>query len=158
MSQQPTAGESRLEWLAPSRAAHPARDAAFRSYAAVIAKDKDAWLANFADDGVIEDPVGPSMFDPSGAGHRTPEQRAHFWDITIATMTRFVFEIRDSFACGTDECANVGTIHTTMGDGATASTDGVFAYKVGADGRILSLRAFWELDRTMASYRATGHL
>ena len=90
---------SELQWLAPTRAAHPARDAAFRSYEAVLAKDKAAWLANFAPDGVIEDPFGPSMFDPEGKGHRTAEERAHFWDITIATMERFVFEIRDSFAC-----------------------------------------------------------
>ena len=59
-------GPSEVRWNAPSRAAHPARDAAFRSYDAVLKKDKEAWLANFAADGWIEDPVGPSMFDEEG--------------------------------------------------------------------------------------------
>ena len=146
---------SELRWLAPTRDAHPARDAAFRSYDAVIAKDKDAWLANFAPDGVIEDPVGPSMFDPGGKGHRTAEERAHFWDITIAAMERFVFEIRDSFACA-DQCANVGTIHTTTDSGWTASTDGVFVYRVDENGKIASLKAYWEIDRVMASARSAA--
>ena len=145
-----TTEASYVDWRAPSRASHPARDAAFRSYDAVIRKDKAAWLANFADDGWIEDPIGPSVFDPEGNGHHGPEARAHFWDITIATMARFVFEIHDSFASG-DECANVGVIHTTCDNGWTASTAGVFTYKVNGDGKIVSLRAYWEMDRVLAS-------
>lgn len=145
-----TTEASYVDWRAPSRASHPARDAAFRSYDAVIRKDKEAWLANFAEDGWIEDPIGPSVFDPEGQGHHGPEARAHFWDITIGTMARFVFEIHDSFVSG-DECANVGVIHTTTENGWTASTEGVFTYRVDADGKIVSLRAFWEMDRVMAS-------
>jgi steroid delta-isomerase len=141
---------SELDWRAPSKAAHPARDAALRSYDAVIRQDKDAWLANFADDGWIEDPVGPSVFDPEGKGHHGAEGRARFWDITIGTMSRFVFEIHDSFVAG-DECANVGTIHTTSHNGWTASTAGVFVYKVDAAGKIVSLRAYWEMDRVVAT-------
>jgi steroid Delta-isomerase len=149
---EPTTSASALDWRAPS-ADHPARAAALRSYDAVIRKDKQAWLANFADDGWIEDPVGRSVFDPEGKGHHGAEGRARFWDITIGTMSRFVFEIRDSFVSG-DECANVGTIHTTATNGWTASTDGVFVYRVGADGKIISLRAYWEMDRVMASAAA----
>lgn len=141
-----------VDWQAPSRAAHPARDAAFRSYDAVIRKDKDAWLANFAEDGWIEDPVGPSVFDPDGVGHHGAEARAHFWDITIGTISRFVFEIRDSFACA-NECVNVGVIHTTLANGYRASTEGVFHYTVDGAGKIRSLRAFWEVDRVIASVR-----
>ena len=139
-----------VDWRAPSRARHPARDAAFRSYDAVIRKDKQAWLANFADDGWIEDPIGPSVFDPDGKGHHGAEGRAHFWDITIGTMGRFVLEIHDSFVSG-NECANVGVIHTTTESGWTASTDGVFTYRVNDEGKIVSLRAFWEMDRVIAS-------
>ncbi|MDT4901018.1 MAG: steroid Delta-isomerase [Pseudonocardiales bacterium] len=141
---------SELHWDAPSRADHPARNAALASYDAVLRKDKEGWLANFADDGVIEDPVGPSVFDPEGNGHPGAEGRAHFWDITIGTMSRFVFEIQDSFASG-DECANIGVIHTTSANGWTASTAGVFIYKVNDEGKILSLKAYWEMDRVVAS-------
>jgi steroid delta-isomerase len=144
---------SYLDWRAPSRTDHPARNAALRSYDAVIRKDKEAWLANFAADGWIEDPVGPSIFDPDGNGHHGAEGRARFWDITIGTMSRFVFEIQDSFVSG-DECANVGVIHTTSPNGWTASTAGVFVYRVDQDGKIVSLRAYWEMDRVVAT--ATG--
>jgi steroid delta-isomerase len=145
-----TVEPSVLDWQAPNRDPHPARDAAFRSYDAVIRKDKDAWLANFAAEGVIQDPVGPSIFDKEGNGHHGAEGRANFWDITIGRMSRFVFEIRDSFACG-DECANIGTIHTTGENGWTASTEGVFVYKVDAEGKILSLKAYWDMNRVVAS-------
>ena len=139
---------SELHWNAPTRAPHPARDAAFRSYEAVLRKDKDAWLANFAADGWIEDPVGPSMFDEAGKGHHGPDGRARFWDLTIATIERFVFEINDSFARAA-ECVNVGIIHTTLPNGYQASTEGVFHYTVNDEGKLRSLRAFWELDRMM---------
>lgn len=149
------AAPSELRWLAPSRADHPARNAALASYDAVIRGDKEAWLANFADDGWIEDPVGRSIFDEDGTGHHGAEGRARFWDITIGTMARFVFEIRDSFVSG-DECANVGTIHTTSRNGWTASTEGVFVYRVNDAGKIVSLRAYWEMDRVVASAREPG--
>ena len=141
---------SYIDWRAPSRAAHPARDAAFRSYEAVIAKDKQAWVDNFTEDGWIEDPVGPSVFDPDGQGHHGPDGRGAFWDKTIATIDRFIFEIHDSFAAG-DECANVGVIHTTLPNGYVVHTEGVFVYRVNPAGKIISLRALWEFDRAMAT-------
>lgn len=141
---------SYIDWRAPSRAPHPARDAAFRSYDAVMAKDKQAWIDNFVDDGWIEDPVGPSIFDPEGSGHHGRDGRAAFWDKTIAGVETFVFEIHDSFAAG-NECANVGTIHTTLSNGYRVHTEGVFVYRVDDSGKLLSLRAFWEFDRAMAT-------
>lgn len=143
--------DSLVEWKAPTRAPHPAREAALRSYDAVCRKAKDEWLDLFADDGWIEDPVGPSPFDKAGAGHHGRDGRSAFWDLTIATVERFVFEITDSFAAG-DECVNVGTIHTELG-GTRISTEGVFAYRVDAAGKLISLRAFWEWDRAMATAR-----
>ena len=140
---------SRVDWQAAARVPHPARDAALRSYDAVCRKAKDEWLDLFADDGWIEDPVGPSAFDESGAGHHGRDARSAFWDLTIAKVERFVFEIRDSFAAGS-ECVNVGTIHTELG-GYRISTDGVFGYRVDEDGRLRSLRAFWEWDRAMST-------
>ena len=41
-----------------------ARELGQASMAAVEARDRTAWLALFADDGVVEDPIGPSAFDP----------------------------------------------------------------------------------------------
>ncbi|MEV4600731.1 nuclear transport factor 2 family protein [Amycolatopsis sp. NPDC049253] len=130
----------------------PARLASFRSMTSVAAKDKDAWLALFAPDAVVEDPVGPSMFDEHGNGHHGPEGIGAFWDLTIAHVERFEFVIRDSFAAGT-ECANVGTITTYLPGGYRVDTDGVFVYRVGENGLITSMRAFWETERAMATAR-----
>ena len=141
---------STVVWNAPSKHAHPARDASLASYDAVSRKDKHGWLALFAEDGWIEDPVGPSVFDPDGKGHHGTDARARFWDLTIAPVEHFVFEIHDSFAAGS-ECANVATFHTTLGNGYTAHTDCVVVYRVDAAGKIKSLRAIWEWDRTLAT-------
>jgi steroid delta-isomerase len=142
--------DSVVEWNAPSKAAHPARDASLASYDAVSRKDKEAWLDLFTEDGWIEDPVGPSMFDKEGKGHHGREARAAFWDMTIGPVEKFVFEINDSFAAG-NECANVARFHTTLGNGYTAYTDCVVIYRVNDAGKIESLRAIWEFDRTMAT-------
>jgi ketosteroid isomerase-like protein len=113
---------------------------------------KDEWVALFAEDGVVEDPVGVSMFDPAGAGHRGREAIGRFWDKAIANAERLEFDVRDSFAAG-DEVANVGTITAFLPGGSRVDTEGVFVYKVNADGLIASMRAFWETDRAMATLR-----
>lgn len=130
---------------------HPARVAGAASRAAVTAKDKQAWLDLFAEDGCVEDPVGPSVFDPAGAGHRGREAIAAFWDNAIAKTDSVEFDFTDSFACG-DECANVGVIRSVMG-GHVIEAEGVFVYRVNAAGKIVSLRAFWEFDRAMRTIR-----
>ncbi len=121
---------------------HPARDAARASMRAVEAGDREGWLALFAPDARVEDPIGPSAFDPAGAGHRGSEAIAAFYDTVIASG-RVEFTIRESYAAGS-ECANVGTITTTLPDGTRALVDGVYTYRVDAEGRIAALRAYWE--------------
>ena len=138
-----------VTWTAPD-ADHPARRASQRSAAAVARGAKDEWLALFAPDGVVEDPVGPSLFDPEGKGHHGAEGIGRFWDLAIAGVQRFHFTITDSFANG-DSCANVGTISTVLEDGTRIDTEGVFVYRVDQRGLITSLRAHWEFDRAMAT-------
>ena len=74
---------------------HPARAAAQRSMEYVHAKKREDWVANFADDGHIEDPIGKSMLDPSGQGHRGKAAIAAFWDRVIAP-NRVLFDIMRS--------------------------------------------------------------
>jgi len=124
---------------------HLARDAARASMRAVEAADRAAWLALFAPDARVEDPIGPSMFDPEGAGHRGAEAIAAFYD-TVVASGQVQFVIRESYAAG-NECANVGTIITTLPDGTRALVDGVYSYRVDDDGHILALRAYWEPAR-----------
>jgi len=122
-----------------------ARELGQRSMAAVEARDRQAWLALFADDGVVEDPIGPSAFDPEGRGHRGPAAIAAFYDSVIAANESITFDIRQSFLCG-EEAANVGIIRITFPGGAAVEVDGIYIYRRSADDKIASLRAFWEPD------------
>ncbi|WP_410658180.1 nuclear transport factor 2 family protein [Amycolatopsis sp. lyj-112] len=136
----------------PAAEQPPARRAAYRSMIAVASGDQDSWLELFAGDAVVEDPVGPSMFDAEGKGHHGHDGIRAFWEATIANVERFQFTIRDSHAAG-DEVANVGTITTYLPGGYRVDTDGVFVYRVREDGLIVSVRAFWETARAMATAR-----
>ncbi|CAN5529048.1 nuclear transport factor 2 family protein [soil metagenome] len=122
-----------------------ARAASLRSRAALHAGDRAAWLSLFADDAIVQDPVGPSGFDPEGEGHRGPDRIAAFWDNVIAPNPSRM-TIHDSFAGG-NEVANVITISSTFPDGSRADVPGVAIYKVDDEGKVLSLRAFWEMDQ-----------
>ncbi|MBF6355890.1 nuclear transport factor 2 family protein [Nocardia higoensis] len=139
-----TAAESRIT-------EHPARAAGLASQAAVRSRDKAAWLSLFAVDGVVEDPIGPSGFDPEGRGHHGLDAIGAFWDTAIAPTESIEFRFEDSFACG-DEVAFTGLIRTTLG-GHLIDAEGVFTYRVDAEGKIAALRAYWELDRAMKTAR-----
>ncbi len=138
-------------WNAPN-GENPARAASQRSYSAVSRLDLEEWLSVYAEDAVIEDPVGPSMFDPEGRGHHGHEGIRAFWELAIAPITSFRFVIHDSHANG-NSCANIGTITTTFADGGTVDTDLVMVYTVHDDGRVASMRAYWEPERAMGTYR-----
>jgi len=124
---------------------HPARDASLASMNAVESGDRATWLSLFADDAVIEDPIGPSPFSPDGTGQRGCAAIEAFYDNVIGP-NEVRFRIESSYACG-NEVANVGTITTTMPDGTVVHADGVFTYRIDDDGKVLALRAYWELDR-----------
>lgn len=130
---------------------HPAHLAGQRSRDAVAARDKETWLSVFADDAIVEDPIGPSPFDPEGKGHRGRDAISAFWDKAIAPTDKIEFKFVDSFACGNEQ-ANVGSIVTTMA-GHQITTDGVFTYRVNDEGKLIALRAFWEVERAATTAR-----
>jgi len=130
---------------------HPALAAARRSRTAAMAKDKEAFVAAYAEDGWIEDPVGPSHFDPEGKGHHGHDGIANFFDIAVAMPDSMDFEIHDAFCAGS-EAAIIATIHIVIGT-MTMDTEGVFLYNVNPDGKIKSMRAFWEIPRATATLR-----
>ena len=127
-----------------------ARAASHRSMDAVGRKARADWLALFAEDGFVQDPVGRSPLDETGEGHHGREAIGRFWDATIAGLTKIDFDVHDSFVSG-DECANVATIHAHFPHGNVMRTDGVFVYRVNPDGLLHSLRAHWEWDRAMST-------
>ena len=139
-----------ITWNA-SMEEHPARSASQRSYSAVAKGDLAEWLTVYAPDAVIEDPVGPSMFDPEGKGHHGHEGISAFWKQAIEPIARFEFTINESFAHD-KTCANIGRIKTSFPDGSYTVTDLIMVYVIHDDGTVASMKAYWEPERTMASF------
>jgi steroid delta-isomerase len=122
------------------------RELAILSRAAVHARDRETWLNLFADDAFVQDPIGPSAFDPEGTGHHGRAAIAAFYDTVIAPSEAITFEIEQSYLCG-DEVADVGTIRTVIAGGThEAVVRGVYTYRSNGAGKLASLRAFWEFD------------
>ena len=128
-----------------SEEVHPARLAGLMSQKHVSEGNRDAWLDLFAEDGMVADPVGVSPFDPKGEGHRGKPAIAAFYDDVISKVT-VSFDYPRSYACA-DECAFIGTVYSRLPDGNEMASEGVFVYRVNEAGKILSLRAFWEIGR-----------
>jgi steroid delta-isomerase len=123
-----------------------ARELGIRSRAAVHARDREGWLDLFAEDAVVQDPIGPSPFDPEGKGHHGREAIAAFYDTVIAPSESITFEIEQSYLCGV-EVADVGVIRTTLAGGAhQAVVRGVYTYRSNGAGKLAALRAFWEFE------------
>ena len=124
-----------------------ARELGIRSRAAVHARDRDGWLDLFAEDAFVQDPIGPSPFDPEGKGHHGRAALAKFYDEVIAPSQAVEFEITQSYLCG-DEVADVGIIRTTLAGGThQAVVHVVMTYRTDGAGKILALRAYWEFDK-----------
>jgi steroid Delta-isomerase len=143
-----------IDWQAPDWD-HPARLAGQTSAATVARGVKEDWLALFAPDALIQDPVGPSFLDPTGEGHQGREAIGKFWDNYVGMIQKFHFRVTDSFANGSS-CANVTTISAVLTDGSTMDIDCILIYTVDDAGLIQTLRAHWEPDRAMATIKPPG--
>jgi steroid delta-isomerase len=99
--------------------------------------DKDAVLALFREDAIFEDPVG----QPPHLGH---EGIAAFWDQSHA-MASIELHRKDLIICGS-EMAMVFEVHATIGDN-TMILDAIDVFVVGDDGKISSLKAYWDMAR-----------
>ena len=133
---------------------NPAYLVSLKSRELVKNHDKAGWLGLFAVDGVIEDPIGPSMLDPEGKGHSTPEARDVFWESNIAN-SRIEYILHQSYTSHL-ECANVVTLNVVISmDGKQYSqqVNGVFTYRVNEQGKLASLRGFWEFDEGLATFK-----
>lgn len=131
---------------------HPAQLAALRSAEYSTTKNKRAWLALYADDAVVEDPVGVSPLDPTGEGHKGKHALEKFWDTAIG-QGELTFHVRESYPCA-DECANVATITNKMPSGVSITTDLVIVYRVNGAGLIVSLKAYWDFAKVAAQLQA----
>ena len=123
---------------------HPAMAASRASWSAVQRKAKQEWLALFAEDACIEDPIGVSPLDPEGKGHRGKQAIEKFWDTNIAPNTIEV-DMKHSYAAGS-EVAHFGVLTTISPKGSKAIVEGIFTYKLNEEGKLSSLRGYWVLE------------
>ncbi|ACY23143.1 hypothetical protein Gbro_3969 [Gordonia bronchialis DSM 43247] len=146
-----TATSDTPAYLNIDRDNHPAVVAGRRSREFVASRDKQSWVENFAAEGSVEDPVGPSMFDPEGKGFHGHAEIADFWDKSIATTESIEFVFDEEIICG-NEVAYIGKIVTHIA-GHVSQARGVFTYRADDDGKLVALRAFWEVEATINSVR-----
>lgn len=127
---------------------HPARIAGEKSRSAVSRGAREEWLALWADDASVEDPIGVSPIDPTGQGFRGRQAIAGFWDTVIRRDpdARITFDYHTQYCVGS-ECACVGTLTNHFPDGSSFTVEGVFVYKVNDEGKLVSLRTYWEFDK-----------
>jgi steroid delta-isomerase len=124
---------------------HPAIAANKNSMANAMAGNKEGWLALFADDAIVYDPVGPSPHDPEGKGFRGREEISKFWDIMIGP-TNLTIVPHKRYPCG-NSCAVVMTAVNDMGGGIKTYTEMIAVYEVNSQGKIQVMKAYWELDK-----------
>ena len=117
-----------------------------RSMAMSEARDRQGWLSLFADDAVVEDPVGPSFVSEDGSGQRGIEAIATFYDNVISQSESIKFTIHRSIECG-DEVCNIGELRITLPGDQVGVVQLANIYKVNAEGKLVSLRSFWEQDK-----------
>ncbi len=127
---------------------HPARKASLLSREYVQTKNREAWLGLYADEAIIEYPIGISHIDPDGKGHRGKAAREAFWDNFIAPAD-IQIEIKESYAAG-NEVANLVELTITIPAEEKKALQqkvfGIFTYTVNDEGKLLSLRGYWETD------------
>ncbi|MAJ84513.1 MAG: hypothetical protein CMQ71_01935 [Gammaproteobacteria bacterium] len=118
-----------------------AQELGFLSRDYAVAKDKKNWLALFADDAIVQDPIGVSPLDPEGEGHKGIDAIEKFYDTVIANGN-IEFNILESIPCA-NECANYAQIVNVVGD-VKIETKMIVIYCINSSNKIQSLRAFWD--------------
>lgn len=107
------------------------------AYVAAYARnDKAAFLALWAPEGVLEDPVGTPP-------HQGVEALGAFWDGARELADRIELAPTSVIVSG-DEAAMVFDIRAHMGDGGML-IQAVDVMRVDDDGRLLGVRAYWDM-------------
>jgi steroid Delta-isomerase len=114
------------------------------SIANAMAGNKEAWLALFAEDAVVHDPVGKSPHDPEGTGFRGSARIAEFWDMMIGPGDLTIIPHK-RYACGEDVVAVAMTAANNIG-GMKTYIEMIATYEVNEAGRVTSLKVYWDVD------------
>ena len=115
-----------------------------KSIANAMAGNKAAWLALFDENAVVHDPVGASPHDPQGLGFRGKERISESWDTMIGPGNLTVVPHK-RYACGDNIVAVAMTAFNQIGDLKTY-IEMIATYEVNDDGKLIALKAFWDLE------------
>jgi steroid delta-isomerase len=105
---------------------------------AFSAGDRDAWLALFTDDATVEDPVGSPRLDGKDA-------IGGFFDQAQGLADSIELRSLDVTAVCGDEAAFAMEIRPVIG-GTTFVVHAIDVMRFADDGRIASMRAFWQQE------------
>lgn len=115
---------------------------------AVQQKERDAWLAIFATDAVLEDPVGAAPPRTGAAEIRD------FWDASIVALETVRFDVRRVYEAP-GEAVVLADVSIRASGGECASYDAAIHYRLDESGRISALRAFWDLPAVLEQLAAS---
>jgi steroid Delta-isomerase len=133
---------------------HPAVAASVNSAKFAMARDKDSWLALFAEDAFLADPVGPSPFDPKGEGYVGKANVERFWNNAIA-RSNLDIQATQRIPCG-NACAAVLKVTNDMGGGKKTTVDMIGIYEVNDAGKIASMKVYWSWPDLAKQLAALG--
>lgn len=120
-----------------------ARELSRKALEAMRAGDRELWLSYWEKDALLEDPVGPSLFDPPGEGHRGVEAIARFYDQVCVRNKEFSYEVRESYLCG-NEVATALTFTLLSHEDEATEMSLITIHKISPAGKLASIRAFWD--------------
>lgn len=135
---------------------HLAMQANIQSVTLAMKGDREGWLALYADDAVVKDPVGKSPFDAAGDGHRGKAGIAKFWD-TVIGPSKLTINVHTRIPSGTHSCAVHQTAINDMGKGKT-EVDMIATYEVNDEGKITAMSAYWSWPEMEAQLKKLGFM
>ena len=127
---------------------HLAVEANKRSIQYAMEGNKEAWLALYAEDAVVADPVGVSPMDPSGEGHRGKAAIEQFWD-NVISQAKLDILVDKRWTSGAHCCCVAQVAHNDLGDGNITRCDMLALYEVNEEGLITRMAAHWDFDDMM---------
>jgi len=136
---------------------HPAAQANLQSITLAMKGDREGWLALYADDAVVQDPVGVSPFDETGEGHKGKVAIGKFWDMVIGP-SRLTITVHKRIPSGDKACAVHQTIVNDMGKGRKTEVEMVAIYELNDAGKVKRMSAFWSWDDMQNQLKKLGFM
>jgi steroid delta-isomerase len=106
-------------------------------FASVAAFDVPRFVNNFAPDGVLEDPVGTPPVQGTAA-------IAGFIGAITAPFSQIKHRIQEITVCGHEAAVN-WKLHLTTTTGKKITIDGMGIFNFNQNGKLQSVREFWDL-------------